>query len=68
MCLKVPYASRREAEIAAARTSGGQRVYPCQFCGWWHLTHTSKRELKLARKGKRARRPPKPRPGIKGYD
>lgn len=51
ICPKIPYASRREAQLASRNTAGGSKVYRCGVCGNWHLSRKSARQVKRTRKG-----------------
>jgi hypothetical protein len=56
MCSKVPFATRREAQTAAKRSTRSgliKRAYYCADCGAWHLTSMSASVAKLVRKGAR---------------
>lgn len=49
-CLKIPYASRGAAHLAAKAQAGCPREYHCPHCGFWHLSSKSRREVKQRRK------------------
>lgn len=48
-CLKIPFASRSLARVAAGKTPG-QKVYRCAKCGYWHMSSKTPSEIRRARK------------------
>jgi len=39
---KITYRNKKEAKVAGSKFSPAQRAYHCVFCGFWHLTTTTK--------------------------
>lgn len=52
-CPKIPYPSRGEAKRVARQSSGGMKVYQCRYCGYFHLSTKSEKQVRnLRRKGR----------------